>query len=180
MPWVKLDLPDGRSVTAHVKMPAPRRKRCVGCRQLIDNKRLRQCDARLKATSGKTCDAYVCVSCATNPKQGIDLCPGHAAAWRELMKKKEAEMQAARWPHIGVIAWRRVCILAQLERMSTPATARDLSAALALDLTTLATELKWLDRQGIVHRRQRPANERSMGGAFLYSLAPRTGSFKER
>ena len=62
-----------------------RRRRCVGCSQLVATYRL--CDARLKSKPGKTCDAVVCTRCTFEPAAEKDLCPPHAAAW---LKRGEA------------------------------------------------------------------------------------------
>lgn len=64
--------------------PAPRRTRCVGCIKLTIRARLRLCDARIKGSGGRTCDAPVCVDCTTQPAPDKDLCPHHAAQWRKL------------------------------------------------------------------------------------------------
>jgi hypothetical protein len=35
-----------------------------------------------------TCDLQICAGCATKPKAGKDLCPGHAKAWEEWKASK--------------------------------------------------------------------------------------------
>jgi hypothetical protein len=65
-----------------------RRRRCVGCGQLVSDYRL--CDARLKSKPGKTCDAAVCARCTTVPAPEKDLCPEHAAAWRARQSEQGA------------------------------------------------------------------------------------------
>ncbi|MGN6270898.1 MAG: hypothetical protein ACTHM0_13520 [Sphingomonas sp.] len=41
------------------------------------------CDWKVPTRRSGTCDAPICVDCTTSPAPDKDLCPKHAAAWRE-------------------------------------------------------------------------------------------------
>lgn len=76
MPFVRL--PNG--MTAHVRMAAPRRRRCSACKLQTVPAKLRLCDFVLQG--GKTCDALICTGCATHSAPDKDLCPAHR--WTEI------------------------------------------------------------------------------------------------
>lgn len=61
--------------------PRPKAKKCACGRRapLL-------CDWKVGTglQKGRTCDVPICASCATSPVEGKDLCPRHAAAWRDM------------------------------------------------------------------------------------------------
>lgn len=46
------------------------------------------CDWKVKTRRSGTCDAPICADCTTSPAEGKDLCPTHAAAYREWLARK--------------------------------------------------------------------------------------------
>ena len=59
----------------------PRIKRCGRCSSLAS----RQCD--WKVTARKTCDAWICDLCTTEPAPDKDLCRHHAEMWGERLSR---------------------------------------------------------------------------------------------
>lgn len=56
-----------------------RRQRCVGCGGSANL----LCDWKVPSRKSGTCDAAICATCTHAPAPDKDLCPPHAAAWRE-------------------------------------------------------------------------------------------------
>lgn len=65
-----------------------RGKRCRSCKRPATL----ECDWKVPKRRSGTCDAPICARCATSPAPGKDLCPTHAAAYREwLARQKEKQ-----------------------------------------------------------------------------------------
>lgn len=68
------------------------------------NERVRRCRCGKRATRlcdwrtgrGRTCDVPICDDCATSPKEGKDLCPAHAEAWKHHPRNPKREGSHAR------------------------------------------------------------------------------------
>lgn len=77
--WV--DLPGGgRAIVC-----GQRGKKCRSCKR----RATLECDWKVPERKSGTCDEAICARCATSPAPGKDLCPTHAAAYKEWLAKKE-------------------------------------------------------------------------------------------
>lgn len=65
------------------------RKRCRHCGRWADPARL--CDYPMPARKSKTCDAVMCLGCATQVGPDKDICPDHLAQYREEEKRGRSE-----------------------------------------------------------------------------------------
>lgn len=84
--WIKFRDKDGVEHTAHVKMAAPRRRKCAFC-DCPDAKAL--CDYPMG--NGKTCDKPCCSNCRQHIGPDRDYCKDH---WTYEARKAQGELFA--------------------------------------------------------------------------------------
>jgi hypothetical protein len=87
MPCDRVSLPDGTAVILCSR--GPRRQRCA-----CGKPATLLCDWKLRGARTLTCDAPICAACATSPAPEKDLCPTHAAAFREWSARRQPERTA--------------------------------------------------------------------------------------
>lgn len=55
----------------------------------------RLCDWKVPGKKSGTCDEPLCANCASEPAPGKDLCPTHAAEWKERLERRAVAREGA-------------------------------------------------------------------------------------
>lgn len=64
-------------------------RRCKGC----GSRATLECDWKVPTRKSGTCDAPICARCALHVGDDKDLCPAHAEAFGEWLKRREQPLQ---------------------------------------------------------------------------------------